>query len=51
MFIATEAGGNGVGHHHHHHLSRETAGHMPPPKFFTIIGPAVPSSSGLPPCQ
>jgi hypothetical protein len=36
-------------HHHHHHLSRETstAGHRPPPKFSTTIGPALPSSSSF----
>jgi hypothetical protein len=36
--------------HHHHHLSGDmsTAGHRPPPKFSTTIGPAPPSSSSFP---
>jgi hypothetical protein len=36
--------------HHHHHLSRDTstAGHRPPPKFSTTIGPVLPSSSDFP---
>jgi hypothetical protein len=36
--------------YHHHHLSRETstAGHRPPPKFSTTIGPVLPSSSVFP---
>jgi hypothetical protein len=33
-----------------HHLNRETstAGHRPPPKFSTTIGPELPSSSDFP---